>query len=65
MEEEYLNLEPVKNTSRKRKKKGDCGCKEKTDEKAAKILELRSKGYNDNQIAAMLMLHKEYVQTIR
>jgi len=30
-----------------------------------KVLELREKGYNDNQIAGMLMIHKQKIENIK
>lgn len=35
------------------------------DHLAGKVRDLRSKGYDDNRIAAMLMIHKEKVQNIK
>lgn len=35
------------------------------DHFADKVRDLRSKGYDDNRIAAMLMIHKEKVQNIK
>jgi len=30
-----------------------------------KVLDLRGKGYNDNQIASMLMIHKHKIENIK
>lgn len=30
-----------------------------------KVLDLREKGYNDNQIASMLMIHKQKIENIK
>lgn len=61
----------VSNTSelvvKKRSKKGckDCPDYTREDYLRDKILTFRAKGYNDNQIAAMLMIHKHYVESVK
>lgn len=43
----------------------DCPDYSKEDLLREKILSFRGKGYNDNQIAAMLMIHKQYVEKVK
>ena len=35
------------------------------DPLAEKVLDMRGKGYNDNQIASMLMIHKHKIENIK
>jgi len=55
----------IKKVSKKEKPCKDCPDYEKEDLLRDKVLAFRAKGYNDNQIAAMLMVHKEYVQSVK
>ena len=54
-----------KKVSKKEKPCKDCPDYSKEDLLREKVLAFRAKGYNDNQIAAMLMVHKEYVQNVQ
>ena len=61
--QEEENNPPIK----KSKKKKQSGCKDCPDYKDnaldAKITELKKKGFNHNQIASMLSIHKQYVDS--
>lgn len=68
MEEQELQPTPTPTLTKKKvSKKGCKDCPDYTYEDLLreKILAFKAKGYNDNQIAAMLMIHKEYVQSIK
>lgn len=43
----------------------DCPDYSKEDLLREKVLSLRGKGYNDNQIAAMLTVHKQFVESVK
>ena len=55
----------IKKVSKKSKPCKDCPDYSKEDLLREKILTFRGKGYNDNQIAAMLMVHKHFVESIK
>lgn len=71
MEELELKPEPTptpvvkKKVSKKEKPCKDCPDYSKEDLLRDKVLAFRAKGYNDNQIAAMLMVHKQYVESVK
>ena len=75
MEELELQPTPTPTPSvmvkkKKRVSKKEQPCKEcpdysKEDLLREKVLAFRAKGYNDNQIAAMLMIHKQFVESIK
>lgn len=69
---EELELQPTptptpstKKVSKKSKPCKDCPDYSEENLLREKILAFKAKGYNDNQVAAMLMVHKEYVQTVK
>ena len=54
-----------KKVSKKEKPCKDCPDYSKEDLLRDKVLAFKAKGYNDNQIAAMLMVHKQYVESVK
>jgi len=56
---------PKKKVSKKDKPCNDCPDYSQEDLLREKVLMFRGKGYNDNQIAAMLMIHKQYVESVK
>jgi len=56
---------PKKKVSKKDKTCNDCPDYSQEDLLREKVLMFRGKGYNDNQIAAMLMIHKQYVESVK
>ena len=56
---------PTPKVSKKKKPCKDCPDYSKEDLLREKVLAFRAKGYNDNQIAAMLMVHKQYVESVK
>lgn len=58
---------PKKRKSRKKKEQPCVDCPDYSEEDLLreKVLSFKSKGYNNNQIAAMLGIHKQYVDTIK
>ncbi len=70
--DETTTTQPVdvpKKRKKKAEKKEPClDCPDYTEEEELireKVLQFRSKGYNNNQVASLLRLHKEYVDTIK
>ena len=55
----------IKKVSNKQEPCKDCPDYSKEDLLREKVLAFRAKGYNDNQIAAMLMVHKQYVESVK
>ena len=70
-EQEEQFVEPTPSPEKKKKvskKEQPCkDCPDYTHEEILrdKILGFKSMGYNDNQIAAMLMIHKHYVESVK
>lgn len=63
LEEEKKNP-PIKKVSKKTKQSGCKDCPDYKDNTIdEKIKNLKSKGYNNNQIASMLGIHKQYVDS--
>ena len=67
--EPILEPTPTPTPKKKRAKKEqpckDCPDYTTPDTLAEKVRTFRAKGYNDNQIAAMLMVHSQYVKTVK
>jgi hypothetical protein len=68
-EEQFVEPTPTPEVKKKVSKKEqpckDCPDYSKEDLLRDKVLAFRAKGYNDNQIAAMLMVHKQYVESVK
>ena len=58
-------LEVKKKVSKKEQPCKDCPDYSKEDLLREKVLMFKSKGYNDNQVAAMLGVHKQYVESVK
>ena len=54
-----------KKVSKKEEPCKDCPDYAQEDLLRDKVLAFRAKGYNDNQIAAMLMVHKQFVESVK
>ena len=61
--EEKINFDNIVSNDNKKKKSKKVV--EKKDPIVEKVLDFRGKGYDDNRIAAMLMISKESVQNIK
>ena len=57
--------EKKKKVSKKEQPCKDCPDYSQEDLLREKVLAFKAKGYNDNQIAAMLMVHKQYVESVK
>lgn len=57
--------EVKKKVSKKEEPCKDCPDYSKEDLLREKVLAFKAKGYNDNQVASMLGVHKQYVETIK
>ena len=61
--EETFNFDELVPKVEKKKKTKKVAVKE--DPLRDKVLDLRGKGYNDNQIASMLLIHKHKIEEIK
>jgi len=61
IEHETTTTKPKRKAKKKQKPCVDCPDYEAEDALTQKIFEYRAKGYNHNQIAAMLGIHKQFV----